>query len=72
MLASRVVFLSENYSCLFQLDRMFIGEKISMLDNTNAGVPRLGVPNLPFSECLHGVLVGCGQAVDGSTVCLST
>jgi hypothetical protein len=49
---------------------MFIGEKLAMLDNTNPGVPRLGVPPLPFSECLHGVLVGCGEAVGDSTVCV--
>lgn len=51
------------------ISRMYVGEKISMLDNSNGGVPRLGVPPLPFAECLHGVLSGCGQAVDGSTGC---
>eukprot|EP00117_Sycon_ciliatum_P036732 scpid79446/ scgid27609/ Probable exo-1,4-beta-xylosidase bxlB; 1,4-beta-D-xylan xylohydrolase bxlB; Beta-xylosidase bxlB; Xylobiase bxlB; Probable exo-1,4-beta-xylosidase bxlB; 1,4-beta-D-xylan xylohydrolase bxlB; Beta-xylosidase bxlB; Xylobiase bxlB len=44
------------------LSRMQLGEKTQMLQNNNPGVPRLGVPHLRFSECLHGVLSGCGSA----------
>ena len=32
----------------------------NLLSNQNGGVPRLGVPAIQFSECLHGTLSGCG------------
>eukprot|EP00759_Apiculatamorpha_spiralis_P033634 PhF_6_TR34957/c0_g1_i1/m.50726/K15920/XYL4; beta-D-xylosidase 4 len=31
-----------------------------LLDNSNPGIPRLGVPPVQFGECLHGTLSGCG------------
>ena len=47
--------------------RMDISEKILMLtvmDRRSNGVPRLGVPALPYGEALHGVCAKiCGQAV---------
>jgi beta-glucosidase-like glycosyl hydrolase len=49
--------------------RMTIADKASNLQNGNPGVPRLGVPPLPFSEALHGVVSGCGTAATGSTGC---
>eukprot|EP00117_Sycon_ciliatum_P005145 scpid90606/ scgid9214/ Probable exo-1,4-beta-xylosidase bxlB; 1,4-beta-D-xylan xylohydrolase bxlB; Beta-xylosidase bxlB; Xylobiase bxlB len=44
------------------LSRMQLHEKAQLIQNRNPGIPRLGVPKLQFSECLHGVLSGCGAA----------
>ena len=43
------------------LSRMELFEKTQLLQNNNPGVARLGIQRLPFAECLHGVLCGCGQ-----------
>jgi hypothetical protein len=44
-----------------------------LLDNTNPGVPHLGVPEIAFAECLHGTLSGCGVPyTDNSTGYTST
>ena len=51
------------------LSRMTLTEKTQLLQSSNPGIPRLGVPKLPFSECLHGVLSGCGAAAGGGTGC---
>jgi beta-D-xylosidase 4 len=32
----------------------------NLLQNSNPGVPRLGLPAIGFSECLHGPLTNCG------------
>lgn len=32
----------------------------NLLSNSNIGIPRFGVPRVPFGECLHGPLTGCG------------
>lgn len=32
-------------------------------------MPQLGVPRIPYAECLHGVLSGCGAAVGDQTGC---
>ena len=39
------------------------------MENSNQGVPRLGVPPNQFSEALHGVLVGCGESYQNNTGC---
>eukprot|EP00048_Salpingoeca_helianthica_P016232 m.231184 g.231184 ORF g.231184 m.231184 type:complete len:915 (-) comp18276_c0_seq1:117-2861(-) len=41
---------------------MTLDEKAVNLQNSNPGVARLGAPINPFSEALHGVLVGCGKS----------
>ena len=51
------------------VSRMTISEKVNNLENTNGGVPRLGVPPNQFSEALHGVLVGCGAQTGNNTGC---
>ena len=51
------------------LSRMTLAEKTQLLQNKNTGIARLGVPRLPFSECLHGVLTRCGAAAGGGTGC---
>ena len=51
------------------LSRMQLSEKTQLLQSSNPGIPRLGVPKLKFSECLHGVLSGCGAAAGGGTGC---
>ena len=63
-----LIFLETNCH-LHKVARMYIGEKVSMLSYTNAGIPRLGVPALPYSECLHGVITSCGETTNGNTVC---
>jgi len=49
--------------------RLSLLEKASMLQNSNIGSKRFGIPPLPFSEALHGVVSGCGKQVDGNTGC---
>lgn len=49
--------------------RMTPREKAASLDTSNPAVPRLGLPSLPGGEGLHGVVCGCGAAVNGSTGC---
>ena len=44
------------------MSRMTLTEKTQLIQNGNQGVKRLGLPRLQFSECLHGVLSGCGSA----------
>lgn len=39
-----------------------LGEVTAMMGNANSGIPRLAIPTNAFSECLHGVLTGCGAA----------
>jgi len=39
--------------------RVTSNEKAINLQNANPGIPRLGVPPIPFSEALHGVVSGC-------------
>ena len=34
----------------------------SLLQNSNVGVPRFGIPPVAFNEALHGIVFGCGPA----------
>lgn len=52
------------------LSRMVLTEKAELLQDTNPGVKRLGLPKLQFAECLHGVWSECGRAAGNkSTGC---
>lgn len=43
------------------------------LSNSNNGIVRLGVPQIGFSECLHGPLTSCGAPyTDNATGYTST
>ena len=50
--------------------RMVLTEKAELLQDTNPGVKRLGLPKLQFAECLHGVWSKCGDPANNeSTGC---
>jgi hypothetical protein len=45
----------------------------ALLDSSNPGIPRLGIPKIQFGECLHGALSGCGAPyTDPTTGYVST
>ena len=56
---------------------MTLKEKALNSNSNNPGVPRLGIPNMKFSEALHGVLSDCGEPApnqkdnSNSTCCIS-
>ena len=47
--------------------RILPAEFPQLLSNSNNGVPRLGIPAIGFSECLHGPLTGCGAPYTNAT-----
>lgn len=49
--------------------RLMPADFAGLLSNGDIGIPRLGVPAIGYSECLHGTLAECGQpytSPDGS------
>jgi hypothetical protein len=47
--------------------RLSIYDWQSLLQNSNVGVPRFGVPPISFNEALHGIVFGCGPTYTDST-----
>lgn len=49
------------------VSRLTVIDMAYVLEQTNPGIPRLGIPRVQFNEALHGVVYGCGPAFYNAT-----
>ena len=49
------------------VSRLTVIDMAYVLEQTNPGIPRLGIPHVQYNEALHGVVYGCGPAFYNAT-----